>query len=438
MRWNRKEKYVYLITALLLTVLLVVGLLSLMSGIEIKEQKKAQPGGKVEEKGEKSENISENIRVVIKTNGFRDMEHKEVILQNDNGLILRYGNEMKECAGGEKIVIAPDDSMFQKGTIVVESKKGGGKITVDSLKRGYGIPSYRGKLELYSTGKGLILVNELPMEEYLYAVVPSEMPASYSLEALKAQAVCARSYAVKQMRDYAYPEYKAHVDDSVSFQVYGNSKEQESTIQAVNATVGEKVWHNNEVATTYYFSTSCGRTTSAEAWGTKPSEANSYLKSAEIKGEDGAYEEELPWYRWKAKIPEKLLGELICKNTGKDIGNLKSVEVTKRGPGEVALQIVATGEKGSVTVDTENKIRRALGGDGYRIEKNDGTIAKSKELLPSAFFTIKKEKNEYIVDGGGYGHGIGMSQNGANEMAKEGKNYKQILETFYQEIEIKK
>ena len=114
------------------------------------------------------------------------------------------------------------------------------------------------------------------------------------------------------------------------------------------------------------------------------------------------------------------------------------MEVTKRGPGEVALQIVATGEKGSVTVDTENKIRRALGGDGYRIEKNDGTIAKSKELLPSAFFTIKKEKNEYIVDGGGYGHGIGMSQNGANEMAKEGKNYKQILETFYQEIEIKK
>ena len=104
----------------------------------------------------------------------------------------------------------------------------------------------------------------------------------------------------------------------------------------------------------------------------------------------------------------------------------------------MALQIVATGDKGSVTVDTENKIRSALGGDGYIIERNDGKKVKSKELLPSAFFTIRKGKGEYLIEGGGYGHGIGMSQNGANEMAKEGKTYREILETFYQEIEIRK
>ena len=113
----------------------------------------------------------------------------------------------------------------------------------------------------------MILVNELPLEEYLYAVVPSEMPASYELEALKAQAVCARSYAYNQTQGLSYPEYNAHVDDSTSFQVYGNSKEQESAVRAVDETRGQKLWYQNQVVTAYYYSTSCGKTTGIEAWG---------------------------------------------------------------------------------------------------------------------------------------------------------------------------
>lgn len=104
----------------------------------------------------------------------------------------------------------------------------------------------------------------------------------------------------------------------------------------------------------------------------------------------------------------------------------------------MALQIVAAGDKGSVTVDTENKIRRALGGNGYMIKRQDGEEVKSSVLLPSAFFTVEKKGTDYIISGGGFGHGIGMSQNGANEMAKEGKTYKEILGLFYQEIEVKK
>ena len=71
------------------------------------------------------------------------------------------------------------------------------------------------------------MINELSMESYLCGVVPSEMPASYELEALKAQAVCARSYARRQMESYGYPEYEAHVNDSTDFQVYNNSQPQE-------------------------------------------------------------------------------------------------------------------------------------------------------------------------------------------------------------------
>lgn len=440
MDWNRKDTYLSLGAAVLASALLVVGLFSLMSGIDKTERKKAHPEKQAKEEGQ-TENArnpaSDRIRVVLKTNGFQGIEHKEVRLRAAHGLVLHFGDENKEYGGKEVVQIAPEDAMFQNGSITVEAKQEGEKIEVSSLKRGYGAPSYRGKMELYHSAEGIVVVNELPLEEYLYAVVPSEMPASYELEALKAQAVCARSYAVKQTAEYSYPAYEAHVDDSVSYQVYGNSMEKENTIQAVKETAGQTVWHKGKVATTYYFSTSCGRTTSAEAWGTKPSEANSYLQSVELKGKEGFYEEKLPWYRWKAVVSEKTLGALISKNTGTDLGALKSVEVTKRGPGDVALQIKATGEKGTATVDTENKIRRALGGKGYSIQKNDGKTIKSSELLPSAFFRITKDGETYKIEGGGYGHGIGMSQNGANAMAKEGKNYKEILQTFYQDIEVK-
>lgn len=113
------------------------------------------------------------------------------------------------------------------------------------------------------------------------------------------------------------------------------------------------------------------------------------------------------------------------------------MKVTKYGPGGVAQQIVVTGELGSVTVDTENKIRTALGGNGYTIEKQDGTVIDSMALLPSAFFTVEYQGGNYVLDGGGFGHGIGMSQNGANEMAKKGKNYLEILTTFYHDVEVR-
>lgn len=102
----------------------------------------------------------------------------------------------------------------------------------------------------------------------------------------------------------------------------------------------------------------------------------------------------------------------------------------------MALQICATGDAGSVTVDTENKIRRALGGSGYEIVNQAGTAAASTALLPSAFFTIRREGDVFIISGGGFGHGIGMSQNGANEMAKKGKNYIDILTMFFREVSV--
>lgn len=367
---------------------------------------------------------SENpmIRVVIMNNGFQQITHNEVQL----------------CVEGEILKITPDDARFQNGTICIETKSESERIAIHSLSRGYGIPSYRGKLELFRTAEGIVIVNEVPLEAYLCAVVPSEMPASYEIEALKCQAVCARSYAYCQMLSFGYPEYSAHVDDSVSYQVYGNSVEQESTYTAVTETAGEKLWYQKEVVKTYYYSTSCGHSTSIEAWGSPLTEANQFLQGVSICDESGsAYEKALPWFRWKAVVPEKLMSDLIELNTGKEIGTLKNLTITKQGIGGVALQLVATGTEGEIVVQTENKIRRALGGSGYTIEKQDGSVVKSTKLLPSAFFTVAKNGGNYIIEGGGYGHGIGMSQNGANEMAKAGKTYKEILQFFYPYTEVR-
>ncbi len=102
------------------------------------------------------------------------------------------------------------------------------------------------------------MVNELLLEEYLYAVVPSEMPASYPLEALKAQAVCARTYAYARILHAGLPEYGAHVDDSTSYQVYNNILENAQTTKAVRETKGELLYYGEELADTYYYSTSCG------------------------------------------------------------------------------------------------------------------------------------------------------------------------------------
>lgn len=373
------------------------------------------------------------IRVVLMTNGYKGIVHETVKVKAESGMMLSYGEQTEKVAKGKELSIDPDDERLSGGKLRIQAVDGA--VKVGSMKRGDGEPEYNGTLELRRTDGGIVLINELPLETYLCGVVPSEMPASYELEALKAQAVCARSYAYRQMETYGYPEYEAHVNDSTDYQVYGNSSQAERSSLAVQETKGETVQYRGKIVTTYYYSTSCGKTTGVEAWGSTPSKTNAYLQSVEVKGKDGDYEKELPWYRWSAKVSENEMEENISRNTGKELGELKSLEVTRRGPGNVALALTAKGSKAEVVVETENKIRTALSGN-YDIVKQDGSTRNCGNLLPSAFFTIEKNGDTYCIQGGGFGHGIGMSQTGANEMAKQGKDYKKILELFYSGVTV--
>ncbi|MGN1085364.1 MAG: SpoIID/LytB domain-containing protein, partial [Lachnospiraceae bacterium] len=199
----------------------------------------------------------ETIRVLIGTEGFRGFYHDSVQITSDSPYKVSCGDNEKTFEAGAVCTFTKESFLEETGRKKIVSEAGDGKITLLSVKRAEGTPSYRGSLEVDCREDGLLIINELTIEEYLYAVLPSEMPSRFEKEALKAQAICARSYAYTELLANRYAEYGAHVDDSVSCQVYNNIAESEASILAVKDTHGQVLMYDGEVAQCYYFSTSC-------------------------------------------------------------------------------------------------------------------------------------------------------------------------------------
>ncbi len=450
----------------------------------------------------------EDIRVLIKTSDYADILHTEVALTADSDFLMQYGsgeNIQEELfSKGDKITIDMDSKYFVGERIRIAPAVLTGRIQLLSVNRSQGTPSYRGHIELLRTAEGIAVVNELPLEEYLFSVVPSEMPASYPLEALKAQAICARTYAYGHMLRAGYPRYGAHVDDSTSYQVYNNITEADSTTTAVKETYGQMIMTNEgTVADTYYYSTSCGVGTTAGIWKTAEAQALDYLKSsrlsqenpvqtndgtaaagsAEITAETTAeelceeetfrdfitqthaedYEAQEGWYRWiytvkeidadrmletlkkRYEANEKLILTLkdgdYSSQSIKAFSKVTGITIVKRGPGGVADELVIATDKATYKIISEYNIRAVLCDGVTGVVRQDGSEVNMPTLLPSAFFVIepshdKKNVVGYNIIGGGFGHGVGMSQNGAKNMALHGLGAEQILNFFYEGCEI--
>lgn len=350
--------------------------------------------------------------------------------------------------------------------------------------------AYRGIIECCRTADGMILINELPLEEYLYAVVPSEMPASYPLEALKAQAVCARTYAYRHILHAGLPEMGAHVDDTTSYQVYHSSSENAASTTAVKETDGVLLIYQGEPAQNYYYSTSCGAGTDAGIWQTAGTEDISYLQAVRLKQSDDTSADELsddlrdeenfrrfitskgetdlereePWYRWsytvealdaeamlkriqsryKAK-PESVLtkaeGDYFVSEPIEKMGAIRNISVIKRGAGGVAEELLIETDEGIYKILSEYNIRSVLCDSASEVIRQDDSKITPKTLLPSGFFILETGKKEgsvvgYTLIGGGYGHGVGMSQNGARALGKDGASYRTILEFFFSGCEL--
>ena len=350
------------------------------------------------------------VRVLLTDTDFRSVYHPSVTV---------FYNE-KEYTWTEEQLKKTGETIH-----IPEQKEG---IQVLSIERQQGNPVYRGTLDIQWRSEGLILVNKLPLEEYLCSVVPGEMPASYEGEALKAQAVCARTYAWKQMQQQSLDEYGSDVDDSANYQVYGNSQPQASATEAVNATEGRIITQNGEAVEAYYFSTSAGVTVTDEIWGAQMPAP--YLKSVPCR-----FDENMPWSRWQVKIPWETLTERATKVTGEK-GKLLSLSAEKTDQNGAVAGLRVITETTSVLLENEHTIREFLSPEGLDITEKDGTVTRGGALLPSAFFQIEEDEKEVTITGRGYGHGVGMSQNGANEMAKEGYSWQEILDYFFRNIEI--
>ncbi len=476
-------------------ILMIIGLIILIFLLaprtEQKNTEEPLPDIEYEEAGD----IPNRIRVVLKTNDGSGIHHNQVSLVPNCSYEVICGQESRLYEADKEFTVTmpiSEDVLTEEKRLQVIPCSADAETTVLSLQRSQGTPKYRGAFELQCDQNGIVIINDLPLEEYLYAVVPSEMPSDYPIEALKAQAVCARTYAVKQMQHSKYTELGAHVDDSTSYQVYNYIGENAAVNAAVDATSGRVVTYHGEVKDTYYFSTSCGYTTDGGSWKADTEEDMEYLEARRLSEEaveawavqneaDAVTEDEFetfirsehtedyesnePWYRWEMQIEHAALGrinekiqeryqvnpnKILTKDTNgvyrsiepPELGELQDISIAMRGDGGVIESLILFGSNATIQVITEYNVRYILAAEGASVKRHRGEDATCGVLLPSAFFVMDIEYTDDQVErmllyGGGYGHGTGMSQNCAKNMALRGMQAEEIIRCFYQNVEIR-
>ena len=340
-----------------------------------------------------------------------------------------------------------------------------GYFGIKKLKRAGKDAIYRGQIELVPAAKDgkFHIVNVLEVEEYLKGVVPNEMPVRFGLEALKAQSVAARNYVLSP-RVKANPNYD--VVDSVASQVYfGANTEKDLSNQAVQETAGIVALYGWDLILAQYSSTAGGYTECfSNAFSdpiTKkfPSDSKPYLiakpdyeiiepldneKSAAkfYKSKPESFDSKSPYFRWEKEwngqeIQDAVQANIAAQSStgfikpavtkGESIGIIKEIKVLKRGDSGKIIELEIITDDKNYVVQKELVIRRLFTNQG--------------KALPSANVIFEHEYNEngdliYIkAYGGGFGHGVGLSQYGAGYMGTElGMSYDQILKHYYSGI----
>ncbi len=445
--------------------------------------------------------LPKNIRVAISTTNFTSLIHSNVALSGTTSFIVKAGETEQTFEPWDDVQIT-SENFNNADRIYVKPVSADGKIIIESIKRNWSdnaSPKYRGFLEISQMNGGFVIVNELGFEEYLYAVVPSEIPSGYGVEPSQVQAITARSYAYNQYYSNRFSAYGANVDDSVSSQVYNNIPENETSIKAVDSTKGECLTFNKVVISANFFSNSAGMTAnSGQVWVnplTKqfPTLTPEYLQAVPqyLDGDYGdlsleenarkffkdmnvvAYDSDFNWFRWNVNMTAEEIGASINANLKTryeanptlikvvspdgssastpidSIGTLVDIEVISRGEGGNIMQMKITGSKATILVSTEYNIRFLIRPYQYTSNSRaiitnlkDGTKLSNYSIMPSGFFVIDKTNDaqgklsSITFYGGGNGHGVGMSQNGVKGMSDRGFTVSKILEHFYPGTEI--
>lgn len=426
-----------------------------------------------------------DIRILLGGEGYSN-----VYMSTENGENISIKDVNNNVVfESNKILLTPDLEFLNQGVLTIENN---GSIYInfsesDNIENS---TSYGGDIKIEVLGGKIHIIEIVNIEEYLLGVVPYEMPSSFGLSALEAQAICARSYAFNQFYSNTYGYLGAHVVDTVSSQVYKGKVTTNEAIEAVSNTEGLCLVNGDKVVVTYFYSTSSGfGARDMEVWsydGNFQDEGKSYLvgkghgidenmptneeewlefwKDLEISG----YDENSPWYRWKVYFTLEQLGEIVSKSlvtvanassskvrvknsngdfineVPSDLGALEDIYIKKRGESGVVEIVEFKFSNKDVQVITENAIRKVLVptkisiGDDIYIERKDGIDLKGQSMLPSGFFSISNDGSGIYIYGGGFGHGVGLSQYGAKELSDRGFSYEEILKIYYEGVEVAK
>lgn len=261
---------------------------------------------------------------------------------------------------------------------------------------------YRGSLWLRVKDGKFSAINIVKLEDYLLSVLPSEMPSAWPMEALKAQSIAARSYALANLNKHGKDGYD--LGSGTEDQVYrGVLQEKERTNTAVIETTGLVMTHNEKIVPAFYHSSSAGYTESHPA-----SPKLTYLKTINDYGHDS------PHSNWRLSFsPGQLQSSL-----GPNVGRLLGVVAIERSASQRVKTLLLVGDATSSLVSGD-AVRKAL-------------------KLPSTNFNVicDKQSLNYVFCGQGFGHGMGMSQWGARSLAESGWGAGDILNHFYQDVKV--
>lgn len=305
---------------------------------------------------------------------------------------------------------APCEIRWQNGAFLVGREKLRGEILTirpEAAEFSLNGRRYRGALELRHRGAGLTAVNIVPVDDYLLSVVPEEMPTDWPAEALKAQSIAARSFALKSRGRHAAEGYD--LCTTTHCQLYkGIASEKTASTAAVRATRGEVLTYGGQPIEALFHTDSGGMTESSEdVWGSRVP----YLRAVRdtLLGT-------MPWTKTvsKADLEKKLAAK------GHNIGRLRAIELSPLAVGRAAKDRTASGRVKAMTV-TGTKGSVTLSGTAWR----------SLLGLKSTLFSAKLTKDSVTFTGFGAGHGLGISQWGAERLAGTGKSYADILHHYY-------
>lgn len=339
------------------------------------------------------------------------------IFQSIKGVKISAPRGVKINADGwegiSKQSIGPVEVENSSGTLTVNKREIPGNliriIPIDSDELTVSDRRFRGIIEVKKRGERLLVINELDVEDYLKGVVPIEVSPSWSMEALKAQAVVSRTYALYQRRANLNKDY--HLLSTVMDQAYnGKDIEDPRASKAVSATEGVVIAYNGELILAAFHSTSSGSTEDgANLWS---------IDVPYLKGVECLFDQNSPFYQWKRNIGLAEI-ESAIRNGGYKIGAVANITpyLWSKSARVMGLRIIHSG--GELLLRGED-LRRLV---GY-------------SKLPSANFEIDEIGKEISFSGKGAGHGVGLCQWGAKEMAEMGFRYQEILRYYFSGAEI--